>query len=538
MTTPASATATFLFTDIEGSTLLLKRFRDRYPELLGEHQRLLREVFAANGGEVIDTQGDAFFVAFRRAKDAVLAAAAAQRALAAHSWPDGVELRVRIGIHTGEARLAENRYVGLSVHRAARICAGGYGGQVLVSQTTANVLEDEEEGLPGVALRDLGPQRLKDFERPVRVYQLDIEGLAREFPPLATRVAHPLTRRRLLAGALAAGLIVAAVATAFLVTGGAETATTVVPGSLARIDPATNEVTDVVKIEDEPDIVVAAGGYVWVAHYIFRRSSGAVRRAFLSRVDMRTHEVTVVGGGLAPCGLTADPSGDVWVASCIPSVDRVETTIVRVDATTLQFEEFVEAPSIRRFAFRGLARGAGSLWISDPNEDSFAPQAVTRIDLETDKRRSIRVGSRPAELAWAKSYLWVANFYGSSVSRIRAATSSVDTLDDIGGRLGPFWVVVTNNAVWLAQVADHRVWRIDPHAFRYGGAVILDVKRESGIASLAAGEGSVWATTPGDSALWRIDPATNQGRRIALKYRPTGVAVGGGAVWVAIDDVD
>jgi streptogramin lyase len=496
------------------------------------------EVFAAHRGEVIDTQGDAFFVAFRRAKDAVLAAAAAQRALAAYSWPDGIELRVRMGIHTGEARLAENRYVGLSVHRAARICAGGYGGQVLVSQTTANVLEDEEESLPGVALRDLGPQRLKDFERPVRVYQLDIEGLAREFPPLATRVAPPLTRRRLLAGALAAGLIVAAVATALLVAGGAETAPTVVPMSLVRIDPATNEVTDVVKIEDEPDIVVAAGSYIWVGHYIFQRPGGAVRRAFLSRVDMRTHEVAVVGGGLAPCGLTTDPSGDVWVASCTATVDRVETTIVRVDATTLEFVEFVEAPSIRRFAFRGLAHGGGSLWIGDPNEESFAPQAVTRIDLGTHKRRSIRVGSRPADLAWAKSHLWVANYYGSSVSRIRAATNRVDTLDDIGGHLGPFWVVVTNDAVWVAQIGDHRVWRIDRHPFRYDGAVILAVKRVSGVASLAAGEGSVWATTPGDSALWRIDPATNQASRIALKYRPTGVAVGGGAVWVAIDDAD
>jgi class 3 adenylate cyclase len=535
MSAAPSATATFLFTDIEGSTLLLKQFRDRYPDLLGEHQRLLRDAFGAHGGEVVDTQGDAFFVAFRRARDAVLAAAAAQRALATHDWPEGGELRVRMGIHTGEARLAEGRYVGLSVHRAARICAGGYGGQVLVSQTTVNVLEDEEESLPGISLRDLGPQRLKDFERPVHVYQLEVEGLPREFPPLATRIAEPRRRRRLLAGALAAALIVAAVATVFLVERRGGTPT-VVATSLVRIDPATNDVTDVVRIEDEPDLVVATPRYLWVAHHVFHRPGAAVRRALLSRVDMRTHEVVVVGGGLAPCGLTADPSGDVWVASCVASVDRVDTTIVRVDADTLEFEDFVEAPPISRLAYRGLAYGARALWIGDPDEDSFARQDVTRVDLDTRRWRSIRVGSRPAELAWAGSYLWVPNFYSSSVSRIRGATNNVETLPDVGFR--PLAIAVTKDAAWFSQESDHRVPRIDRRNFRYDGAVILAVKRESGVFWVAAGEGSVWATTPADSAVWRIDPATNQTRRIALRYRPTGVAVGGGAVWVAIDDVD
>jgi class 3 adenylate cyclase/streptogramin lyase len=535
VTESASATATFLFTDIEGSTLLLKRVRDRYPEVLAEHQRLLREAFAAHGGEVIDTQGDAFFVAFRRAKDAVLAAAATQRALAAHDWPDGAELRVRMGIHTGEARLAENRYVGLSVHRAARICAAGRGGQVLVSQTTANVLEDEEESLPGLALRDLGPQRLKDFERPVRVHQLDIEGLPSEFPPLATRVAPPPTRKRLLAGAFAAGLVAAAAATAFLIEHGSGTQTVVAP-SLVGIDPASNEVTEVVRIEDEPNLVVATRGYVWVAHHVFRTPGAPVRAAFLSRVDTRTHDVTVVGGGLAPCGLTADPSGDVWVASCSPSVGQGETTIVRVDAATLEFVDFVRAPSIPRFAFRGLAYGGRALWIGDPDEDDYGRQNVTRIDLDTSRHRSIRVGSRPAALAWAKGSLWVPNYYSNSVSRVRGGTNRVDTVEEIRG---PFPIAISSDSVWVGQDSGHRVARIDPETFRYDGAVILGVKREGAdVDSIAAGEGGIWATTPGDSALWRIDPTTNQARRIALGYRPTGVAVGGGVVWVAIDDVD
>src|SRR5262249_13482012 len=108
---------TFLFTDIEGSTRLVKQLRDRYPEVLGDHQRLLRDAFAAHDGHEVDTQGDAFFVAFATARDAVLAALDAQRALADHDWPPGVAVKVRMGIHTGQASLSDGRYSGIAVHR-------------------------------------------------------------------------------------------------------------------------------------------------------------------------------------------------------------------------------------------------------------------------------------------------------------------------------------------------------------------------------------------------------------------------------------
>ncbi len=184
-----SATVSFLFTDIEGSTRLLKHLRERYGDALADHQRILRRSFAAHGGREIDTQGDAFFVAFDRARDAILAAADAQRALAGYDWPEGAEFRVRMGIHTGEAAVAGERYHGLAVNRAARICSVGHGGQVLVSQTTLNLIEDEEAELPGLHLTDLGEQRLKDLERPVRLYQLQGPGLAESFPPLRTAEA-------------------------------------------------------------------------------------------------------------------------------------------------------------------------------------------------------------------------------------------------------------------------------------------------------------------------------------------------------------
>jgi class 3 adenylate cyclase len=183
-------TVTFLFTDIEGSTKLLERLGDRYAAALSEHRRLIREAFDARGGQEIDTQGDAFFFCFERARDAVAAAVAAQRALAAHQWPDGTELRVRMSLHTGEPVVGEEGYVGIDVHRAARICAAGHGGQVLLSATTAALVSG---AMPdGVSKRDLGEVRLKDIDEPEHVTQLVIDGLPESFPPLRVAQEEPM----------------------------------------------------------------------------------------------------------------------------------------------------------------------------------------------------------------------------------------------------------------------------------------------------------------------------------------------------------
>ena len=162
-----TGTVTFLFTDIEGSTRLLHELGDAYAEALAEHRRVLRDAFARHNGVEVDTQGDAFFVAFARASDALAAAAQAQQAL------DG-PIKVRMGLHTGEPIVTDEGYVGIDVHRAARIAAAGHGGQVLVSQTTHD--------LTGDGLRDLGEHRLKDLSAPERIYQLGDS----DYPPLKT----------------------------------------------------------------------------------------------------------------------------------------------------------------------------------------------------------------------------------------------------------------------------------------------------------------------------------------------------------------
>src|SRR5438128_560077 len=185
-----SGTVTFLFTDIEGSTRLVKRLRDNYAQLQADHQQILRTTFEDAGGHEIDTQGDSCFVAFLRAGDAVAGAVAAQRALTTHGWPEGVDVKVRIGLHTGEPSVGGERYVGLGVHKAARVCAAAHGGQVLVSDVTHGLVDED---LPdGVTLRDLGEHGLKDIDRPERLFQLVIAGLQDEFPPPRTRTAEPL----------------------------------------------------------------------------------------------------------------------------------------------------------------------------------------------------------------------------------------------------------------------------------------------------------------------------------------------------------
>ncbi len=177
-----TGTVTFLFTDIEGSTLLLERLREQYAGVLVQHHRLLHGTFEKHGGHEIDTQGDAFFVAFARAKAAAQAALEAQRAIAAHSWPQGVELRVRMGLHTGEPLVTTTGYFGMDVHRAARVCAAGYGGQILLSESTRVLVGND---LPeGVSLRNLGEHRLKDLARPERLFQIVATDLPAEFPPL------------------------------------------------------------------------------------------------------------------------------------------------------------------------------------------------------------------------------------------------------------------------------------------------------------------------------------------------------------------
>ena len=173
-------TVTLLFTDVEGSTQLVQRLGDRYAHVLDDHRRLFREAVEAAGGMVVDQRGDEFFVVFEDATRATEAVVAAQRAFVEHDWPERAEVRVRMGLHTGEPNVRDGTYFGLDVHRAARIAQAGSGGQVLLSQRTRDVVETEHE------LEDLGEYQLPGIDQPERLFQLNIAGLPTRFPELST----------------------------------------------------------------------------------------------------------------------------------------------------------------------------------------------------------------------------------------------------------------------------------------------------------------------------------------------------------------
>jgi class 3 adenylate cyclase len=183
-------TVTFLFSDIEGSSDLVRSVGNSvFAAVRGDHRRLLRESFAAHGGHEIDTAGDGFFVAFDSARNAVAAAASAQASLAAFSWPTDAEVRVRMGLHTAEPHLSGEGYVGIGVHRAARICEAARGGQILASNATAGIIEDAE--LPGIELVDLGTHRLKGLPYAQRLFQVTVEGLPSSFDRPRTGESRP-----------------------------------------------------------------------------------------------------------------------------------------------------------------------------------------------------------------------------------------------------------------------------------------------------------------------------------------------------------
>ena len=185
MSLPAG-TVTLMFSDIEGSTRLLQQLADDYAAVEAEHRRIMRESCTGTGGHEIDRQGDAFFFSFTRARNAVAAAVSAQRALAANDWRDGVEVKVRMGLHTGEPSVGDEGYLGLDVVRAARIGAAAHGGQILVSETTKALLGSTAE------LKEVGEHTLKDMDHPERLYQVVADGLPSTFPEPRTKAPVPV----------------------------------------------------------------------------------------------------------------------------------------------------------------------------------------------------------------------------------------------------------------------------------------------------------------------------------------------------------
>jgi YVTN family beta-propeller protein len=466
-------TVTFVFTDIEGSTRLLKQLgRERYGDLLAQQQALVREAVAAHGGEEIDTQGDSFFIAFRSASSAVSAAVAIQRVLVEQEWPDGVEVRVRVGIHTGEAAAAGERYVGFSVHRAARIGAVAHGGQVLLSSSTRGLVEDD---LPaGVALRNLGLYKLKDVERPERISQVRADGLRADFPPLrgAARLRAPLLRRRTVLASALVGVVAAAIAVPVFAlssnSSSSKNSTQLEGNSVGAIDLASGHVTAAVPLSSSPNAVASGAGSIWVA---------ISNRNLVERINPATNQ---------PVQTILTPGG--------PSA---------------------------------IAVGGGFVWVAE----SFAG-TVVQIDPNANggqRVNTIRVGNGPTGIAYGLSAVWVANSVDDTVVRIDPQTGS--TSKPISVDAGADAVAAGNDAVWVTSRTASVLSKVDPVA----RSVTQTTNVGNQPVAVATGPGTVLVANSEDGTVDRIDPATGHLEAvIAVGHQPSGVAVeADGTAWVS-----
>jgi YVTN family beta-propeller protein len=534
-----TGTVTLLFSDIEGSTRLLKALGDEYGNVLAEHQRLLRAAFDGAGGHEIDTQGDAFFVAFARAKDAVAAALAAQRSLASNHWPDGREVRVRIGIHTAEPAVGGERYVGLGVHRAARICSAGHGGQILLSGVTRELVEEQLP--PELHLLDLGEHHLKDLDRPERIFQLCESNDRDAFPPLKTVAAQPAeatpfagregelaaaateavvgprrlrNRRVAIAAGAALAVVAAAVAAALLLSGGGPAAVDVVPNSVALIDPAHDRLVDSLRIPAEsPGPIDVAEGKVWVVN----RSSFSV-----TVIDAKTRELLdTVGTSIDegyPNGLAATGNpGGVWLTgSASPRV-------------TWYGENLSEAVNV---AEGGYGLGTGSelalagqdLWVTGVIQPIVAHVDISDFSLKVDFRLPLE--RAPTALAVDQRYGYVGDAQGNLL-RIDPVTQEKRSVT-LAGRIED--IVVASGSIWLVT-DEQKLLRLAPGSLTTSATADLPDPPSA----LAFGAGGVWVVSADSGTVTHVDPeAMKVMKTITIGHRPQGVAVAEGLVWVTV----
>jgi class 3 adenylate cyclase/streptogramin lyase len=512
MTTLPTGTVTFLFSDVEGSTQLQRTLGSRYREVAETHRRLLEEAFGAHGGTVVDRQTESFFCVFRRARDGVAAAAAAQRTVALEAWPDGARVSVRMGIHAGEPEVAGDRYVGLAVSRAARICAAAHGGQVLLSSSARALLADDDRA----ALRSLGAHRLKDFPAPEPLYQLVVDGLPTSFPRPRTEGRRNRTKLSVFVG-VAALLAVAIAATLVVLLRGPST-TALGAMSLGVVDPASNRLVGQADVGFRSSLIAAGAGAIWVAD----PSGGTVVRfdpATMARSSFG------LGVGTIPTGLAAG-DGAVWVGGISGDGRRLVVLELGPELGELRRQIVLDRRSSGSFdpAFNALVLTVGptAVWTLE-----LGLGRVSRIDPATGRVTAVADGLDASSIAVDRSAAWLGGRAG--VTRIDPVTGSILAAVPISGVVDSQATAIETGLgdVWYTGSAQPGLVRISESANAVAGSTPVG----RGPSGVTVGAGSMWVASSGDGTIARVGAAGASDRTIELGSPLGGVVFYRGRVW-------
>ena len=511
-------TVTFLSIDIEGSTMLERELRRRYGDVLAEFRRVVRSAVDAVNGHEVDTQGDAFLIAFGSARSAVEAALVINEELARGPLAGATQLRVRMGIHSGEPAVGPEGYYGIAVVRASRICAAGHGEQILLSNAARELVEAD---LPAdVELHDLGVYSLKGITQPEHLYQLDVAGAPREFAALrhampATRSKGPLrllrsqSRRRVVA-IFAAGLLLLAAgigaAVHELVPGHSTASVVAVPNSLAAIDPKTDAPLADIPVGNTPTEIAVGAGSVWVLNS---------NEQNVSRVDPAT--MTVLRDIPTPMAATgiAVRNGFVW-ASGAHDLVRINPNLP-VDPVSVKLP--ANRNPLARIELATVAATPSGVWAGTTD-------AVVRVAPAPKEQVVLAETGCCTPVAVGLGSVWTGGDFG--VDRVSAVSAAREA--HISLPFHPGAIAVGAGTVWVADESGERIWQIDPKLNAVGGTVQVGAHP----ADIALGYGSLWVASS-DGSVVRIAAATGRVvARIAVGGTPRGIAVGFGKVWVSV----
>ena len=500
---------TIMHVDVEGSTALTTRAGDEAArKVLTETKRIVRERAEAHGGREIDAVGDAMMMTFSSTRSAISAATAVQEELAAHERerPDET-LRVRIGLNVGEVLERDGTPFGAAVNAGARVMAKADGGEILVS----NMVRQLAGTVPGVQYRDRGRHTFKGFDEPWRLYQVVWPGA----PPKRVQPRARPSRNAAFAGG-AILVLIAVAGAAFLATGGSGGGLSRVrPNSVGVIDPKTNWIVDEVPVGIRPGPIAFGGGTVWVGNLDDRdlTTIDARQRTVSGRIPLNRRTPTAIAFG----------AGALWVAhGALGDLSRVDPQFKRASEPI----DVTDAPSSQR---AGVAVGPGAVWAA------FGDSTLVRVDpRDPHVVASGFAGGEPAGVAVGSGSVWVANAGGSSgsVEQFNPETFAEGPLGlpiTVGSQ--PAGIAYGAGAIWVACAGDDVVTRIDPDTRSTTTIPVGD-----GPSAITVSQEAVWVANTAGRTVSRIDPdAKRVVEEIKIGAEPSGIAVGGGFVWVTAE---